>query len=81
MAEAKAKEVQAGVKEERVPITIPYDKGDKFVSVNGKNFILPAGQTSMVPPYIAEELRRALESEAYAYQHSEELSERSKQMR
>ena len=61
-------------KEERVPVTIPYEKGDKIVSVNGKNFILPAGQTSMVPPEVAAELRRAMEAESYAYRHSDELA-------
>lgn len=61
-------------KEERVPVTIPYENGDEFVSVNGKNFILPAGQTSMVPPEIAAELRRAIAAKSFAYQHSDELA-------
>ena len=30
-----------------------------FVSVNGKNFILPKGQTSVVPRYVADEIRRS----------------------
>lgn len=81
MAEVKAKETQETAKEDRVPVTIPYDKGDKFVSVNGKNFILPAGKTSMVPPEIAAELRRAMDAESYAYRHSDELAEQGAAVR
>ncbi len=71
---AEVKEPKQVKEEERVPVTIPYEKGDKFVSVNGKNFILPAGQTSMVPPEVAAELRRAMEAESFAYRHSDELA-------
>lgn len=75
MADTKIKETQGAAASDKVPVTIPYDKGDKFVSVNGINYILPAGKTSMVPPEIAAELRRAMEAESYAYSHSEELSQ------
>lgn len=77
---AEVKETKQ-VKEERVPVTIPYENGDEFVSVNGKNFILPAGQTSMVPPEIAAELRRAIDAKSYAYRHSDELSAQGAQIR
>ncbi len=30
-----------------------------FVSVNGKNFLIPKGKKSKVPRYIADEIRRA----------------------
>lgn len=35
-----------------------------FVSVNGKNFILPKGQESEVPEYVAEEIYRSRRAEA-----------------
>lgn len=70
------------VQPERVPITIP--RGDKrddsnlFVSVNGVNYLLPKGQTSMVPPEVAEEVKRSWEAERLMDEHSRELLESSK---
>ena len=67
---------------ERVAITIP--RGDKrddsnlFVSVNGVNYLLPKGQTSMVPPEVAEEIKRSWEAERLMDEHSRELLESSK---
>ena len=77
----EVRETQEG-QPERVPITIP--RGDKrddsnlFVSVNGVNYLLPKGQTSMVPPEVAEEIRRSWEAERLMDEHSRELLESSK---
>lgn len=77
----EAQEVQE-LQPERVPITIP--RGDKrddsnlFVSVNGVNYLLPKGQTSMVPPEVAEEIKRSWEAERLMDEHSRELLESSK---
>nr|DAJ15725.1 MAG TPA: hypothetical protein [Phage sp. ctucZ11] len=77
----EVQEVQE-VQPERVPITIP--RGDKrddtnlFVSVNGVNYLLPKGQTSMVPPEVAEEVKRSWEAERLMDEHSRELLESSK---
>ena len=77
----EAQEVQEA-RPERVPITIP--RGDKrddsnlFVSVNGVNYLLPKGQTSMVPPEVAQEIKRAWEAERLMDEHSRELLESSK---
>lgn len=77
----EAQEVQEA-RPERVPITIP--RGDKrddsnlFVSVNGVNYLLPKGQTSMVPPEVAEEVKRSWEAERLMDEHSRELLESSK---
>lgn len=77
----EAREVQEA-QPERVPITIP--RGDKrddsnlFVSVNGVNYLLPKGQTSMVPPEVAEEVKRSWEAERLMDEHSRELLESSK---
>lgn len=74
----EAREAQS----ERVPITIP--RGDKrddlnlFVSVNGVNYLLPKGQTSMVPPEVAQEIKRSWEAERLMDEHSRELLESSK---
>lgn len=59
MAEAK-KNKDA---EERAEIYIPRASGNDepnlFVSVNGRNFLLPKGKTSSVPKYVADEIERA----------------------
>jgi hypothetical protein len=50
-------------KDERVSVFIP--RGDRngdpnlFVSVNGVNYLLPKGKESLVPPVVAEEIKRS----------------------
>ena len=49
--------------EERVEVYIPKgyanDEPNLLVSVNGVNYVLPKGKTSMVPPHIAYEINRS----------------------
>ena len=63
MAEKKTKETG-----ERVDIYIPRAASNEdpnlFVSVNGKNFLLPKGKTSSVPKFVAEEVERAKRAQA-----------------
>lgn len=58
---AKAKKPDPN--EERVEIHIPRgaanDDPNLFVSVNGVNYLLPRGKTSLVPKHIADEVKRA----------------------
>lgn len=46
--------------EERVEVFIPKGGANEeptlFVGVNGVNYLLPKGQTSLVPPAVAKEL-------------------------
>ena len=49
-----------------------------FVSVNGKNFLIPKGKKSKVPPEIAEEIRRANEAEEMMDAHIDEMLKASK---
>lgn len=50
-------------KETREEIFIPKDSGsgdpNLFVSVNGVNYVLPRGKTSLVPSCVAKEIRRS----------------------
>lgn len=59
--------------EEKVEIFIPKgygnDEPNLFVGVNGKTFLLPKGQKSVVPKYIADEINRSWEAEAAMDQH------------
>ena len=70
-------------KEDREDIFIPRAGANEdpnlFVSVNGKNFLLPKGKTSNVPSYIAEEIRRAYAAQAHGEENSDELLERGKE--
>ena len=49
--------------EERVEVYIPKgyvnEEPNFFVSVGGVNYLLPRGRTSLVPPAVAAEIRRA----------------------
>lgn len=77
MAETKT------VKETREKIFIPKgqagDNPNFFVSVNGKNYILPKGQESEVPKHVADEIRRSWAAEASRNRKSDELIERTKE--
>jgi len=76
---ARAKTVPAG---DRVPLTVPRGdvKGDPnlFISVGGKNYLLPRGKTSMVPPEVLEEYNRSERAKEKFYATSAELLERAK---
>lgn len=49
--------------DDRVEVFIPRaganEEPNLFVSVNGVNYLLPKGKTSMVPKFIAEEITRS----------------------
>ena len=58
---------QASTQEERVEIFIPKgnanDEPNLFVGVNGKNYLLPKGKKSLVPPEVAYEVNRSIEAQ------------------
>jgi anionic cell wall polymer biosynthesis LytR-Cps2A-Psr (LCP) family protein len=68
---------------ELVALSIPRDSSSNdpnlFISVNGKNYILPKGKTSMVPPHIAAEYHRAERAKNVTAEHIEEMLEATKQ--
>ena len=63
----EAAEVTAPADDGREDIFIPRgpknDDPNLFVSVNGKNYLLPRGQKSRVPHEVAAEIHRAWEAE------------------
>jgi hypothetical protein len=63
--------------DERVAVFIPRaignDEPNLFVSVNGMNFILPKGQTSSVPKFVAGEIERSREAEAALYKKMDSM--------
>lgn len=59
---AKAKENPSGRVELRIPRNSADEEQNVFISVNGKNYLIPKGQNVLVPPEVAEEYRRSEEA-------------------
>ena len=64
---------------ERVAITVPKgyanDEPNLLISVNGENYLLPRGKTSVVPKFIADEFYRSLAAQEALDKRVEELLE------
>lgn len=65
--ETKTPEQEAPKAAERVALAVPRgsanDEPNLFISVNGKNYLLPKGKTSMVPPEVAAEYERSVRAQ------------------
>lgn len=76
-APAKKKKVK------RVSIHIPRAEGNDeknlLVSVNGVNYLLPKGQTSEVPDFVAKEIQRSWKAQNRYDQRMDELKNAAKQ--
>lgn len=70
-------------KQDREEIFIPKgyanDDPNLFVSVNGKNYLLPKGKTSSVPAHVAAEIKRSLKAQEIQDENAEKLLEKAKQ--
>ena len=70
-------------KEVREDIFIPRGANNEdpnlFVSINGKNFLLPRGKTSNVPSYVADEIKRSFKAQERSVEKSDELLDRGKE--
>ena len=64
-------------KDNRVEVFIPRgperDEANLFVAVNGKSYLLPKGKTSLVPPEVAEEIKRANKAQEALDNRKDEL--------
>ena len=61
-----------------IPKGYANDEPNLFISVNGKNFLLPKGKTSKVPTYIKEEYERSQRAQEALDAKSEALLEKAK---
>ena len=65
------------VKAEKVEVFIPRGQANEdqnfFVSVNGKNYLLPKGQKSVVPKYVADEINRSFEAQEAMYKRIDSM--------
>lgn len=72
-----AEEIKTTKKEELVEIFVPKgyanDEPNLVIGVNGKNYVLPKGKTSKVPPCVAYEYNRSLRAEALLDEKNDEL--------
>ena len=70
------------VEEARVEIFIPKGMANEdpnfFVSINGKNYVLPRGKTSLVPPEVKAEIERARRAQDVLDEKIEQMLEASK---
>lgn len=64
--------------EKRVELFIPRESGDAQIGVNGKMYLLPKGKTSLVPPEVAAEYRRAQAAAGKAEESKETLMNQTK---
>lgn len=69
------------IKEKYVELFVPKgyanDDPNLFISINGKNFILPKGKSSKVPVYVKEEYERSMRAQEALDRKSEELLEKA----
>lgn len=57
------------------------DEPDKIVGVNGVMYQIPRGKATMVPRFVAEELRRAERAEIHQFEVQRELQEQAQAAR
>jgi hypothetical protein len=53
------------------------DEPNLFISINGKNFLLPKGKTSKVPLYVKEEYDRSMRAQEALDRKSAEMLEKA----
>lgn len=59
--------------------TYESDDPNEFISINGKNYILPKGKTSKVPPCVKAEYERARRAREKQDENIDKLREKAKQ--
>ncbi|MDD6967703.1 MAG: hypothetical protein PUK18_09445 [Firmicutes bacterium] len=82
MAEKKTEATTEEKNDTRVEVFIPKgyanDEPNLFVGVNGVNYLLPRGKTSLVPPAVAEEVKRAVRAQETMDEHIDEMVSKAK---
>ncbi len=66
----------------KVTVSLPRARGDQpkelFVGINGVNYLIPRGKSVEVPDYVAEEIERAENAEAFMDEEKDRLIEKAK---
>ena len=53
------------------------DDPNEFISINGVNYILPKGETSLVPPCVKEEYERSRRAKSLQKKNSAKMLEKA----
>ena len=61
-----------------VPKGVAGDDPNVFISINGKNYLLPKGKTSKVPPFVKAEFERSQRAQEALDKKSDSLLEKTK---
>ena len=68
--------------EDKVELFVPKgyanDEPNLLISINGVNYLLPKGKTSMVPKYVADEFHRSQEAQEAMDKHVDDMLEAAK---
>lgn len=82
MASLKKEPEVTEPKDDRVELFIPRgqqnDTQNEIIGINGKNYVLPRGKTSLVPPEVKAEYDRAVRAQAVRDTNIDEMLEASK---
>lgn len=77
MSTKKNDETVATPTDKRVEVYVERGPGNDdpnlLIGVNGVNYLLPKGQTSLVPDYVAEEFKRSQKAKAARYTRMDSL--------
>lgn len=67
--------------EERVDVFVPrggvHEDPNLYVCINGKEFLLPRGQTSNVPVYVKDAVECLYRAQTYQEKHSQALIDKT----
>ena len=64
-----------------VPRGYANDEENLIISVNGKNYVLPKGETSKVPPAVKYEYDRSIRALEKQYKTSEKMLKEAKKVK
>ena len=78
MATDKTKKPDEGYVELFVPKGYANDEPNHLIAVNGVNYLLPRGKTSLVPKHVADEFRLSQKAQEIMDKHVDDMLEASK---
>lgn len=68
--------------DERVDVFVPrggaHEDANLYVCINGREFLIPRGQSSNVPVYVKEAIDCLFRTQDYQEKHSQDLIEKTK---
>ena len=78
MATDKTKKPDEGYVELFVPKGYANDEPNHLIAINGVNYLLPRGKTSLVPKHVADEFHRSQKAQEIMDKHVDDMLEASK---